>query len=134
MSQITQACRTPLATRWYVFVLACLGVLLMLTLALVQDATHPYQQTDACLVEAIGPAVTPLKPSHRLLYRNGSNPLHDVALNCKQQGLVWLNEPSPLGQISTNPGQRAVVKQKHFRWLPNQIYVGVHTKVKKPLQ
>jgi hypothetical protein len=94
-------------------------VALVFTLVLANDATHPTLRQDTCGVTATGAAVNGYKGHYQLLYRNGSNPLHDVALNCKTMGHIWLNDPPPPG-FPPATGAQAHIKTKTYQFLPKQ--------------
>jgi hypothetical protein len=101
-----------------------LGACVLSTLVLANDATHPSVQQDTCRVLSVGPAVQHAKSQAQLLYKNGSNPLHDVALTCNSRGVVWLNEPNPLG-LERKAGKLAYVKIKRYHYLPQQWRVSI---------
>jgi hypothetical protein len=112
---------------------AFLSMGLLATLALAYDATHPVITEDACTVVAVGTPVTALREGYKMLYRNGSNPLHDVALRCKTQGPLWLNEAQPFG-VSTAKGQPASLRIKRYHWLPLQQHVQVGQIITPPVK
>jgi hypothetical protein len=112
--------------RLLVTVLMCIA--LVLTLVLANDATHPVLIDDTCGVTATGPSVAAYKTQYQLLYQNGSNPLHDVALDCKRLGKIWLNEPPPPG-FPPAAGKQAHIKTKTYHYLPKQWRITLSPKV-----
>lgn len=89
------------------------------------DATHPTLHTDTCKVLGTGIDAGPFKTGHPSLYRNGGNPVNDVALSCDVMGQVWLNEPNPLG-LSTKAGKTATITVKTYQFLPKQWRIMLH--------
>jgi hypothetical protein len=97
-----------------------------LTLLVVNDATHPQLAYDECSVKAVASGVDVYKPAYKLLYRNGDNPLHDVALDCRALGKIWLNEPPAVGAPSgASPGKPVHIKTKTYHFFPKQWRITV---------
>ena len=106
---------------------------LVLSLLVANDATHPQEASDDCAITAVGLGVEPYKTSYSLFYRNGSNPLHDIALNCHQLGKIWLNEPPAVGApTGASPGKPVHIKTKTYRFFPKQWRITVDNQAKPP--
>jgi hypothetical protein len=92
----------------------------------VNDLRHPQVTRDRCKVTAVGPEAISFQPHGRYIYRQSQNPLHEVSLQCKQEGCLLLNDLQ-LRQTPLKRGQEAEVLHKRYRFLPERWAISVHT-------
>ncbi len=118
-----------------------LGFLLLALL--VGDLRHPQVTQRSCSVIALGAGVTSLLKNHSPLYHTGRGAQHNIGLSCEaphskkdsskkslwaSPALLWVNDETPFtfGQITL--GDRAILRDIHYKFLPVQHRLTVNSK------
>ena len=87
------------------------------------DLKQPLADTrETCTLLGTGKSVSVLQKTHtfKTLFQAGNNPVHRVAFVCPQWGPVLVNDPDAFRYSLMKSGQKATIRHRNFRWVPDQ--------------
>ncbi|MEB3205745.1 MAG: hypothetical protein VKK59_00180 [Vampirovibrionales bacterium] len=113
-----------------------------LLVLVVGDLRHPQVTQRSCSVIALGTGVASLLKNHSPLYHTGRGAQHNIGLSCEaphvnketskksiwsSPALLWVNDEAPFAFGRITLGDRAILRDIHYQFLPVQHRLTVNS-------